>query len=156
MLEMITLSTKPIFTTLLIWGLYVSNIAAGQFNYTQCGIDAKAAYMNAPNRTILYDQNGSPTSDLNTAWGISYELCDILCTPEDSWTLFTWNYFAPSFTSWLLPWLALTAQLPYETKDRPTSLLALFLAIGSPMLIIYSLSLTILNARWINKIFKRS
>jgi len=49
--------------------------------------------------------------------------------------------------------LALTAQLPYETKDGPTNMMSLMLAVGSPMLVTYSLCITILNSRWLNERF---
>lgn len=45
----------------------------------------------------------------------------------------------------MLPWLALTAQLPYETSSPWDNLLSLCLSVGSPALITFSLALTILN-----------
>ena len=66
-----------------------------------------------------------------------------------------WNSFSTQFASWLLPWLTLTAQLPFETRSGSTNGQSLLLAIGSLFLIIYSLALTILNARSINKIFRK-
>lgn len=69
--------------------------------------------------------------------------------------------FAAAFTNYLLPWLALTAQLPYETGSPWSNIIrrvnkpeAIFmsssytsfsLAVGSPALVTYSLTLTILN-----------
>jgi hypothetical protein len=61
--------------------------------------------------------------------------------------------FANAFTSWLLPWLALTAQLPFEAKNPVGNLMSLFMAVGSPALITYSLTLTILNRIWVRRIF---
>jgi hypothetical protein len=61
--------------------------------------------------------------------------------------------FANAFTSWLLPWLALTAQLPFEAKNPVENLMILFMAVGSPALITYSLTLTILNRIWVRRIF---
>jgi hypothetical protein len=60
---------------------------------------------------------------------------------------------ATSITIWLLPWLALTAQLPYETRGLRANLQSLLLAIGSPALITFSLSMTVLNQRWVRKRF---
>jgi hypothetical protein len=74
--------------------------------------------------------------------------------PRGGWEPFDWTYFSTSVTAWVLPWLALTAQLPYETRSSFNNLLSLLLAVGSPMLITYSLCLTILNSRWINKYFR--
>ncbi|MCJ1241342.1 hypothetical protein MMC14_009346, partial [Varicellaria rhodocarpa] len=61
--------------------------------------------------------------------------------------------FAPAFTTFLLPWLALTAQLPYETSAWWDNFISLALAIGSPALITHSLTLTILNRTWIRQQF---
>jgi hypothetical protein len=123
------------------------------FNYTQCSIAANATYNAAPNDTFLRDQNGNPTSNFSEAWGISYYSCKVLCAGGSKFI--DWNVFSLQFGSWLLPWLALTAQLPFETKSKSTNLQSLFLAIGSPILIIYSLALTILNARSINREFRQ-
>ena len=45
--------------------------------------------------------------------------------------------------------------MPFETKDKPTNFIALLLALGSPSLVAYSLSLTILNTRRINQKFRQ-
>lgn len=58
---------------------------------------------------------------------------------------FDFRIFAAAFTNFLLPWLALTAQLPYETSTPWDNLLSLCLAVGSPALATYSLTITILN-----------
>jgi hypothetical protein len=57
------------------------------------------------------------------------------------------------FTGYLLPWLQLVAQLPYETDGPWNSFMSLCMAIGSPALITYSLSLTILNRFWVRQNF---
>jgi hypothetical protein len=53
----------------------------------------------------------------------------------------------------LLPWFALTAQLPYQTDSRINDIWSFCLAVGSPALVSYSLCLTLLNRSWINKRF---
>jgi hypothetical protein len=58
---------------------------------------------------------------------------------------FDFRVFAAAFTNFLLPFLALTAQLPYEASTPWDNLLSLCLAVGSPALATYSLTLTILN-----------
>lgn len=45
----------------------------------------------------------------------------------------------------------LTSQLTFETRSRSMNWQSLFLALGSLPLIIYSMAITILNARAINK-----
>jgi hypothetical protein len=56
------------------------------------------------------------------------------------------------FATWLIPWLALTAQLPFETKERLTNVMSLLMILGSPHLAAYSLSLMVLTPRWINRV----
>ena len=58
-------------------------------------------------------------------------------------------------TNFLLPWLALTAQLPFETETPAQGVMSWLLAVGSPTLITYSLFLTILNRYWIGQVFGR-
>ena len=131
---------------------WFSNTEATVFNFTQCATDATSTYWNTPNSSFLYDRNGFPTNNQSLAWGISYESCTRLCqSPMD---VVDWNNFSQSFVSWLLPWLLLTAQLPFETIDWQGDFLVLLLALGNPALITYSLVLTILNARTINRMFR--
>ena len=54
----------------------------------------------------------------------------------------------------MLPWLALAAQLPYETSTWWDNVISLVLAIGSPALITHSLTVTILNRALVRKQFK--
>jgi hypothetical protein len=68
--------------------------------------------------------------------------------------VFNFNIFANAFTSWLLPWLALTAQLPFEAEGSLGNLMSLFMAVGSPALITYSLTITILNRIWVRRKFR--
>ena len=56
-------------------------------------------------------------------------------------------------TNYFLPWLALTAQLPFETGDFLSNGMAFCLAVGSPALVTYSLAITILNRYWVRKRF---
>ena len=145
----------PVF--LILTGILPSiyTVKAGSFNDSFCAKIAAQAFSNAPNSSLLYDQHGRPTSILANAWGISYYSCKKLCGMEDNTGYFDWGFLSQGVSSWLLPWLALTAQLPFETKDKITNFIALLLALGSPALFTYSLALTILNARRINKIFRQ-
>ena len=126
--------------------------AAGLFNFTQCAININTTFTDAFNSSFLVDSSGSFTNNPNNAWGITYGACMTLC--GSGWEAFDWYFFSTSVSSWVLPWLALTAQLPYETKDSTTNLLSVLLAVGSPLLITYSLCLTVLNSRWINIRFR--
>lgn len=57
-------------------------------------------------------------------------------------------------TNYLLPWIALTAQLPYENGTPWDTLMSFCLSLGSPALITYSLMITLLNRIWIYTKFK--
>jgi len=88
-------------------------------------------------------------------------------------TDFNFQIFSGSMTNYFLPWIALTAQLPFETGDpwsnavRARSLrkaylvsplinkqMSFFMAVGSPSLITFSLTLTILNRYWVRRTFE--
>jgi hypothetical protein len=139
---------------LAFYAIFDTASAASTFNFTQCAIDAAALFLSAPNSSFLVASDSSYTSNLTEAWGIRFESCNNLCGPRGGWEPFDWTFFSTSVTAWVLPWLALTAQLTYETRSSFNNLLSLLLAIGSPMLITYSLCLTILSSRWINKSFR--
>lgn len=127
---------------------------AGSFNDSYCAQIASSIYYRDANDISLYDQQGQLTVDISEAWGISYYDCKRFCGAQDNSGYYDWEFLSQGVASWLIPWLALSAQLPCETRDQTTNLMALFLAIGSPALITYSLALTILNARWINWKFR--
>lgn len=73
---------------------------------------------------------------------------------------FSFQTFSGAMTNYLLPWLALCAQLPYETGDNFSNVMSFFLAVGSPALATYSLWITILNRYWVrgkfHKLWERS
>ena len=73
---------------------------------------------------------------------------------------FEFPAFAGAMTSYFLPWLTLTAQLPFQNAGPRATFMALCLAVGSPALITYSLALTILNRNWavgeVEQFLKRS
>lgn len=122
-------------------------------DFDQCQAAVNESFSNDPSINYLRDQNGNPTSNFSTAWGISYQACNDVCTVGTSFV--DWNAFSFQFSTWLLPWLALTAQLPFETRNRAKNFQSLYLSIGCPLLIIYSLTLTILAAREVNREFRQ-
>ncbi|PVH92038.1 hypothetical protein DM02DRAFT_635689 [Periconia macrospinosa] len=90
--------------------------------------------------------DGLPMSSFTKdTWGITIGDCYQYCNTERVPYYFNFRVFSAAFTNFLLPWLALTAQLPYETSTPWDNLLSLCLAVGSPALATYSLTLTILN-----------
>lgn len=56
-------------------------------------------------------------------------------------------------STWLFPFFALVAQLPFETRDLRNNFLSGCLALGSPMLMTYSLALTVMNRRHVLRVF---
>ena len=145
------------FTFAFILLIFVQIVlGTSNLNYSQCALIANETFWQDPNSTsFLRDQNGKPTGDLSQAWGISYYDCKRLCETQANSQRYDWRLFTESLGSWLIPWLALTAQLPYEGKDTTTNFMALLLALGSPSHITFSLFLTILNARSINRVFRQ-
>jgi hypothetical protein len=57
-------------------------------------------------------------------------------------------------TNYFLPWIALTAQLPFENASPKDAFIGFCLALGSPALITYSLMITLLNRNWIRTQFQ--
>jgi len=104
-------------------------------------------------------------------WGITYSTCqqycgsiggvsistDVMCSSQvtdcarkDS---FSFETFAGDLTNYLLPWLALCAQLPYEAKGGYSNIMSFFLAVGSPMLTTFSLFVAMLDRQLARKRF---
>ncbi|KAJ7029417.1 hypothetical protein C8F04DRAFT_1116865 [Mycena alexandri] len=97
------------------------------------------------------DYMGNPAQSLSAVEGYSYFNCTSFCgTGPDA---FSWSDFSQQFSAWLLPWLALVSQLPFGGRDRLDNVMAVILAIGSPMLAAYSLALTLINGRWLARHF---
>lgn len=95
----------------------------------------------------LIDQAGNPL-DFNdrinaTVAGITLESCEALCGSIPGSDSF--SSFSNAATNWLLPWLALAAQLPYETSGPFNNVMSVLLAVGSPAHITFGLVLTMLN-----------
>ncbi|KAI1277671.1 hypothetical protein F5Y07DRAFT_362549 [Xylaria sp. FL0933] len=83
--------------------------------------------------------------------GIDYKTCEKYCGYNQLSTIFSFKVFSSGATNYLLPWLALTAQLPFETGENEiiANVMSFCYAVGSPMLITYSLATTILNQHWL-------
>ena len=94
--------------TLLLLLLFSSLVTA--LNFVQC----LEGLRQEPNAVGGVDSNGRPTSPAE-AVGLTYKTCRARCgsNAED----FLWNDFAQLFASWLLPWLALTSQLPFGSGN---------------------------------------
>lgn len=130
--------------------VYSVDIVAG-LDWTQCFLDIKASANVTNNLVGLLDGNGHPVSNIADATAISYSLCTSACgsgrNPQ-------WPVLSQDFSSWLLPYLALISQLPFGADDRLDSVMSAVLTVGSPALAGYSLFITLLNSRWINRKFR--
>ncbi|KAF8145331.1 hypothetical protein K438DRAFT_1991968 [Mycena galopus ATCC 62051] len=84
-------------------------------------------------------------------WGITYEACKAECGAMVQSIDFSATVVL--LTTWLLPWTALIAQLPFEAGGW-MDLLSACLCVGSPALATYSLALTAFNRRYITSKFK--
>ncbi|PGG98019.1 hypothetical protein AJ79_09011 [Helicocarpus griseus UAMH5409] len=88
-------------------------------------------------------------------WGIDLSTCHEYCSRSNFPMQFSFQTFSAGSTNYLLPWLGLTAQLPYETGSSSGNFMSFCLALGSPMLISFSLMVTVLNAHWATSRFHR-
>ncbi|KAI8628733.1 hypothetical protein F5Y19DRAFT_437038 [Xylariaceae sp. FL1651] len=98
-----------------------------------------------------------PLATPNLLAGINYETCNQYCGYDQLSTVFNFEVFCSGATNYLLPWLALTAQLPFETGENEVlaNVMSFCYAVGSPMLITYSLATTILNQHWLRSKFHK-
>ncbi|KIJ95857.1 hypothetical protein K443DRAFT_682732 [Laccaria amethystina LaAM-08-1] len=95
------------------------------------------------------DDRGYPVANVSLATGITYSRCIQVCGGGQE--PFQWSVFSQQFSSWLLPWLALVSQLPFGANDKLDNLDSVLLTVGSPTLAAYSLTLTVLNSRWVTR-----
>jgi len=100
----------PVTTHTLSLLLFFSSLVAAA-NFAQCLEDFRN---NDPSTTGGVDAHGRPTSPAE-AVGLAYEACATLCGLDAE--RFKWKGFAQSFSSWLLPWLALISQLPFGSGN---------------------------------------
>ncbi|KAJ7856660.1 hypothetical protein B0H14DRAFT_710056 [Mycena olivaceomarginata] len=119
-------------------------------NFDQCIAEVQSGKWGPDGGT---DNYGNPVSDISNATSITYELCTRACGPGAE--PFVWNIFSQQFSAWLLPYLALVAQLPFGATDKLDNVVAVLLSVGSPTLAAYSLALTVLNGHWLARRFSR-
>ncbi|KIK39143.1 hypothetical protein CY34DRAFT_89767, partial [Suillus luteus UH-Slu-Lm8-n1] len=123
-------------------------------DFAQClsNLSNNATIQNFPDQ--LLDSNGIPTSNASNVTSIGYHLCISSCGSGQE--NFQWSEFSQEFSAWLLPNLALISQLPFGAQYRIDNLMSALLTVGSPTLAAYSLFITLLNSRWINRRFYHS
>ncbi|KAJ6607035.1 hypothetical protein B0H10DRAFT_2439843 [Mycena sp. CBHHK59/15] len=93
------------------------------------------------------DNQGNPVPDTVNATSITYDLCIKACGSGGG--AFSWFTFGQQFSSWLLPWLALLSQFPFGSRNKWDNFMSVILTLGSPCLAVYSLTLTVLNNKWV-------
>jgi hypothetical protein len=101
----------PIPTRILLLFLSFSSLVAAA-NFAECLADFKEVANSTTGGGV--DSQGRPTSPVE-AVGLTYKTCVEQCgsgAEEPSW-----NLFIQSFSSWLLPWLALTSRLPFDSSN---------------------------------------
>ncbi|KAJ7136662.1 hypothetical protein C8R44DRAFT_868788 [Mycena epipterygia] len=127
---------------------------ANNFNCTSPGLLNMTAQPIVPPASCLANLTLSLTNlTLSTAvWGITAEACRTNCGNLTQSVEFSSSVV--SITTWLLPWVALIAQLPFEASGW-MDLLSGFLCVGSPVLAAYSLALTAFNRHYIFHNFRQ-
>ncbi|KAJ7217516.1 hypothetical protein C8J57DRAFT_1482897 [Mycena rebaudengoi] len=99
------------------------------------------------------DIDGYPITDASKLVGMSYWMCVTQCGTAP--VAFDFAAFSTQFSSFMLPFLALTAQLPFGATSRADNFSTIAMTIGSPTLAIFSSMITVLNARWLKRRFGR-
>ncbi|KAG1766415.1 hypothetical protein EDD22DRAFT_355853 [Suillus occidentalis] len=122
-------------------------------DWVQCLTDIKLNADATQNLVGLLNSNGDPVSNVADATAISYSLCTSFCGKGGDFQV---SVSAQDFSSWFLPYLALISQLPFGAQYRLDNLMSAILTVGSPVLAGYSLFITLLNSRWINRRFSHS
>jgi hypothetical protein len=109
----------------------------------------KDNFLNQSNTTGAVDLYGNPVSSILDAQGMTYATCYALC--GDGWQPDSWLTVSAYLATWLLPWIALVGQLPFQTRNWKHDCLSACLMTGTPILAMHSLILTLSNSMWIHK-----
>ncbi|KAK0469379.1 uncharacterized protein EV420DRAFT_28246 [Desarmillaria tabescens] len=131
---------------LFVWVLLLIPAAAG-VNFNQCLDDIQSGNYGLDG---VLDKDGNSILTYENATAVTLELCYRACGRGSE--PFSFPSFAQESSAWLVPWLALLSQLPFGANDLFENANYIILAVGSPTLIIYSLSLSALNTRWIGRL----
>ncbi|KAF2760244.1 hypothetical protein EJ05DRAFT_276837 [Pseudovirgaria hyperparasitica] len=86
-------------------------------------------------------------------WGVDLPTCYQYCSRSQFPMVFDFLNFSSGVTNYLLPWLGLTAQLPYEAGDYFENIMSFCLSVGSPSLSTFSLMSTALSSHRTHKRF---
>ncbi|KAF7288538.1 hypothetical protein HMN09_01382800 [Mycena chlorophos] len=141
-----TMSTPMAHFWLVLTFLPLCVIASEDF--TQCFNETRSGLHGLEG---LLTNKGVPTRNLSQATAMTYAKCIETCGGGGG--AFSWSSFSQQFSAWLLPWLALLSQFPFGSPHRWDNLLSVFLSLGSPCLAAYSITLTVLNTKWVVRRF---
>ncbi|KAF9233589.1 hypothetical protein BU15DRAFT_53665, partial [Melanogaster broomeanus] len=125
-------------------------------NFKHCLADVQRLANQTSDTSSLRFNNGSqvPVASISNATAITIGACYSQCGSGQE--PFDWPRFSQEFAAWLLPYLALISQLPFGARNRLDNFMSALLAVGSPTLAGYSLILSLLDARWLNGLFRRT
>ncbi|KAJ6612511.1 hypothetical protein B0H10DRAFT_2051911 [Mycena sp. CBHHK59/15] len=140
-----------LFLILVFLFIGCTDHALASINFDQCFSEIRNGLHGHIGGT---DNQGNPVNDTVNATSITYELCIQACGSGGA--AFSWSPFSQQFSAWLLPWLALLSQFPFGSKYQWDNLMSVVLTLGSPCLAAYSLTLTVLNNKWVARRFARS
>ncbi len=131
-----------------MWVLPLISSAAAGVDFNRCLTDIQSGNYGIDG---LLDNDGHPIPPNGNATAVTLELCyRVRGRSSES---FSFPTFAQESSAWLVPWLALLSQLPFGANDLFENANYIIMAVGSPTLIIYSLSLSAINTRWIGRLF---
>jgi hypothetical protein len=128
---------KLLSTTFLIF-LSLS-LVDGQltFNLDNCSASLQNENATSPGRVVNVSGNLAYT----------YNACKDLCGGGFESNNFT--VIVQQMTLWFLPYLTLLAQVPFATSTRSGDIMVSILTLGSPMLALYGLFVSLFNWIWI-------
>ncbi|ESK87915.1 hypothetical protein Moror_15230 [Moniliophthora roreri MCA 2997] len=139
---------RPWTLLAILANITLATVVGAATNFNECLNRIKN---NDTLRWDLLNNHGSRLEDPSNATAIPYSICTTQCHsgPE----AFSWSTLSEELSAWLLPYLALLSQLPYGTQDKLDNLVAMLLTVGSPTLAAYSVAITVLNGRWVARLF---
>ncbi|KZV70465.1 hypothetical protein PENSPDRAFT_734708 [Peniophora sp. CONT] len=141
--------------TLLVL-LVLSGMVRGQWNGCHKRLVNGAFNQTSAATAGALDNSGHPVDDVSKATAITYDFCKAHCPEFNTlWGVIDWSQFFTQISGWLVPWFALLSQLPYGATLDSDNVMSMLLALGSPVLAVYSLIFTALNRRYLAQSLSR-
>jgi hypothetical protein len=129
--------------------LLLNALAGGTlaYNITECNATFTDQIRNG-DFTNVTNRSGNSVNTTADAIGFTYNGCFKNCHGGASINDFPTT--VQELTLWFLPYLTLLAQVPFLTEDKMNDTMVAILTLGSPMLALYSLFITLFNWKWID------